>query len=337
MPHQDIIQGMLIGLALGDALGAPHEFKYQRNIPYTGILQYPPKMASRFQGARHGVIGQFTDDSEMALTLARSLIRNKGYNRNDIILSYEAWANSKPMGMGRNTRNLFCGVTTINGYEKRYHEGLLETNKNRIEKSIPSLSNNQGNGSLMRSAPLALTSGYDDVLTDCKLTNPSLVNQECSTIYITILRYAFYRYDPVSIFQAIRNLGQTKEVKEVIEQVAAGTNRDVTYNKGWVVHTLYCAIAAFTNLNTVFHGSYSEAINWVIMKGGDTDTNACVTGALIGAFKGYTGLLSELDTYNNIVTMLNANSNLGDFPRHPEYTLHDINGLSTNLSILYPN
>jgi ADP-ribosylglycohydrolase len=49
---------LLIGCALGDALGVPHEFSYCKD-KYTGKLQYIPKLLIRYKGYVYGTIGQF--------------------------------------------------------------------------------------------------------------------------------------------------------------------------------------------------------------------------------------------------------------------------------------
>lgn len=72
--YQDRVAGMLMGVALGDALGAPHEFKNSLSLnKYTGILEHASKITSRWQGVRSMVVGQVTDDTEMTLTLAQSI------------------------------------------------------------------------------------------------------------------------------------------------------------------------------------------------------------------------------------------------------------------------
>lgn len=114
----DKVQGMLMGAFLGDALGAPHEFKCNKNTLYTGILEHQGFRISRFQGRNDLMVGQVTDDSEMTLALLRTLIKDGEYVKNNVILSYLAWANSGGWMMGINTRALLRGVKTIKEYEK---------------------------------------------------------------------------------------------------------------------------------------------------------------------------------------------------------------------------
>lgn len=52
----DHVHGMLVGVALGDALGHPHEFRYHKNV-YTGKLQYRAEHRSRWQGTKYAAVG----------------------------------------------------------------------------------------------------------------------------------------------------------------------------------------------------------------------------------------------------------------------------------------
>jgi len=105
MPSLDKIRGMLIGVILGDALGVPHEFRYQRNVPYTGKLEHKPHLFFRYQRTLNLAVGQYSDDGEMTLTLARSLVANKGYDVDNTLQRYIMWANSGTSLMGKTLEN----------------------------------------------------------------------------------------------------------------------------------------------------------------------------------------------------------------------------------------
>ena len=80
--YKNEIVGSLIGLAVGDALGAPYEF---RRAPYKVSPDY-------VEGGTHTVsIGEWTDDTSMALCLAQSLIDNNGFNEKDQMDKYVSW------------------------------------------------------------------------------------------------------------------------------------------------------------------------------------------------------------------------------------------------------
>src|SRR5437868_1005143 len=168
----DCIRGMLMGGAVGDALGAPHEFMSQRSVPYTGLLTERTQVRTRWQGTFTLALGQITDDTEMTLILARSLVQKQGYNREAVLKEYMRWANEMKL-LGRNTRELFKGVKTIKGYEARYKKQF----------STPQSEWTQSNGALMRGSPLALLFDNQPVLTDTALTNPHPVTLDINLVY----------------------------------------------------------------------------------------------------------------------------------------------------------
>lgn len=314
----DKTKGIFIGAALGDALGAPHEFKYHHSNKYTGILHHRFKFNSRYQPTKYLVPGQTTDDTEMTLALAHSMIRNNGYNKDDVILSYEKWANNSVL-VGVNTRKLFKGVKTVKGYENRY--------KNMINSGEIS----QSNGSMMRCLPLAFLWDHNVIVTDCSLTNPSPVNIDANTVYINALRLALLGYDRATIFNTIKEISTTVEVRNVLIQVITQQQRDVKgKTKGWVLHSLYCAMWSL-----LYAPSYQEGIDYIIRLGGDTDTNAAISGALLGALFGYDSLTKNNQTKHNIQILLSADTKLGDIPRPEEYTIGPVNNFLTLTNTFY--
>ena len=311
-PHLllDRIRGMFMGAFLGDALGAPHEFRCCANIPYTGKLQHRAFMNSRWQGRKELEIGQVTDDSEMSLALLRTLVRDGGYNRDNVIMSYLEWANSGGWMMGINTREVLKGVTTIKGYQTRIAQKL----------ALPVASRTQSNGAMMRSSPLALLWDNNSVIEDVNITNPNPVCQDCNIVYISALRLALQGVNGLKIFELVSPLAQTDEIKAVIGQVRNREDRNIAENKGWCLHALWCALMTITSFT-----NYSDAMRWIITShpGSDTDTNACISGALLGANIGFERIQSEPQTAENIQILLNVNTANGLTPRPSQYSPYD--------------
>ena len=308
----DRVRGMFMGCFLGDALGAPHELKNNINVKYSGILDHPIKVFNRFHGTRESIVGQCTDDTEMTLALLRTLIKDQCYDKNNVILSYLKWANSGCWAMGKNTRALLKGVTTIKGYQKR------------LEKFGTS---SQSNGALMRSCPLALLPPNSHhlinvtvVIDDVTITNDNPVCIDCNIIYITALKLALQGYDGNTIFNIVKEMAQTVEVQELMKQIENREDRNIVENKGWCLNSLWCAMIVITSFT-----NYSEAIDWIntFQKGSDTDTNGCIAGALLGAILGYETLTQEEKTSLNINTILNVDVTQGELPRPIEYGISD--------------
>ena len=320
--YQDKIRGMLTGHALGDALGHPHEFHCQTD-KYTGKLEYRAKHTSRFQGTKYAAIGQCTDDTDMTMALCHSLINEKGYNREKVILAYEGWANQCKTGMGNNTRLLLKGVKTVKGYEGRYQKAL--------QGKLPgmkasALSEIKSNGSLMRCCPLAVlmckdnhndgdVNPFDVVYIDTKITNPNDVNMECNILYYLVLNCLLEGKTPMEALMASVDFTFGAEpgvpvILEAYEQLNNSSEdvkpRDITENKGYVVHSFYCAMWALDQLSKNPDIKYCTLIDQIINWGGDTDTNAAIAGAIIGLHHGYEKLMCEDITKENIEIMMNA-------------------------------
>lgn len=301
----DKVRGMLMGAFLGDALGAPHEFRVNAKVPYTGKLEHNAFNISKYQGRQSLQVSQVSDDSELILTLLRSIIKDQKYIRDNVIMSYLKWANSGGWMIGKNTRALLKGVTTLKGYQNRVAKHGLTS---------------QSNGALMRCSPLALLNDNDCVLQDLSITNFNAVCADCELIYVAALRLALRGNDGMTIFNHVYDLVQTAEVKAVFDQVLNNEPRNIAENKGWCLHGLWCSVTAMISFN-----SYSEAIDWVItaQKGSDTDTNACIAGALIGAILGFEALQSEPITNYNIEMVLTADIDNGPTPRPHIYQPKD--------------
>ncbi len=299
MSTLDKLTGMFIGGFLGDALGAPHEFRYSLSVDmYRGILEHPYFLRRRWHGNLTFPVGAFTDDSMMTLAMIKSIVSNNGYVKNDVILKYMDFANETPM-LGRNTRALLKGIITLRGYE------------NRSKKLDPL---NESNGALMRASPLAIFSDYVIWMEDSSITNISQANYISNIIYVQALRYAIEgksKEEIMEMAEMLSNQYGNQNIILAIQQAKSGIRRNVDErilvkgrsNKGWVVHGLYSAFWALYNFST-----FKSGIDIVISLGGDTDTNAKIAGDLMGAYYGYSEIMKDKYTeYNaNIVFQVNS-------------------------------
>lgn len=189
----DRVAGMLRGLALGDALGAPHEFS--RGFVYSGVVEHNATYRNQFQGTRRLGVGGVTDDTMLTLALAHSLLHEEGYQRTDVLHAYMRWASSKGShAIGFNTRALIKGVRTIKGYEKRFAAHFSDQEKRDAVQS---------NGALMRCAPLACLPDLSYTREDCYLTNPNELSAEVSSLQVVILRSALVDLSPAIIWHEI--------------------------------------------------------------------------------------------------------------------------------------
>jgi ADP-ribosyl-[dinitrogen reductase] hydrolase len=285
----DRIKGMLYGVFIGDALGIPFEFGNVRpKIAYSNIIN-DEVLTVKFQFATK-TLPTISDDSEKTITLLRNLINNNfKFDRNSLIMDYMEWANSGCM-LGVHTRELFKGIKTLRGYEGRIAK-LTEEQKNSA----------QSNGSLMSVSPLVLLGANVGVL-DTQLTNPNIVNTQCTTVYLEMLKLVIKAKTKVEIREYLSDLTKTQLHENVITLLQDALNGNNTRYigkpfKGWVCHSLYIAINAFLN-----HNTYLDAMVFIIKDnpGSDTDTNGAIAGALFGANTGFSGLLQNTDMKTNI-------------------------------------
>ena len=272
--------GCLYGLSLGDALGAPFEFRNTKpRFEWDGLLKDEPFVIRfRFSSLTFQP-GSVTDDTEMTLALLTSILNSPDgdYSSDDAIKEYMKWANLKNTPLGKNTRALFKGIKTVGGFRKR---------QAKVE-----MKSAQSNGSLMRCAPLVLVKDWKNAGDqDTALTNDNPINKQCTDIYLQILRYL--------IFGDTINLQcDSPVIKKAVMGALNGEVLDVSQNRGWVIHALYVALIS------VFRArSFEESMDYIathFMKG-DTDTIMSIAGGLIGALMGYDKMMQEERTRINI-------------------------------------
>ena len=147
MDRQDRAEGVLMGLACGDALGRPVEFRSPRAIEsehgtLTEMVGY---------GTHGKPAGTITDDTEQALCIARSLVERGEFTPNDIAERFVAWYNGGPFDIEIMTADALGRIDGGESWESA-GQNVWEA---KAEDS------NAGNGSVMRCAPLALAFADD--------------------------------------------------------------------------------------------------------------------------------------------------------------------------------
>ena len=277
----DQIKGMIYGCMLGDSLGIPFEFYHSSpKHEYDGsVLNKDVTINFRWSSV-FCPAGAVSDDSEMTLILLKYLLDNGNvYNRDQVLLAYLEWARDAKM-IGKNTRALFKGIKTIKGYEARMAK--ME-NKDTM----------QSNGSLMRASPLILNVKSSD--TDVNLTNPNGINRRLNKIYIHVLLMINEGKTRAEIISFLKEL-QTNYpiIRELLTDIITGVKRNIVEQKRWVGNSFYISLYTYLHFNDIEKGF--EYI--ITQKGSDTDTNACIYGALAGLELGYSKLFER--TKDNI-------------------------------------
>jgi ADP-ribosylglycohydrolase len=289
--NYDKILGMFSLVALGDVLGIPFEFKRMTpKIDYSPYINTIP-FEIHFQFANLKIKpGQVSDDTEMTFALFSTLVANNYvYNKENIIMAYMDFANQASM-LGKNTRRLFKGIKTINGYHNRFKK--LE----QAEKE-----NMQSNGSLMRCSPLIFADD-EHIYTDVYLSNPNNINFYANLLFVHLLRKCIQGTTKTELKEYCLKFQGPDILKEIIQKSTEEKDTvDITGNKkGWVLSSLYISLRTFWNYET-----FQEAAEFIIKDhpGSDTDTNCSIAGALFGAYYGYNKISEETVTSKNLLSI----------------------------------
>jgi len=273
-----------MGAVAGDSLGSLVEFKHAGEI--AGLHPEPGNFNLADGGVWGTLSGQPTDDTELALMLARSILRAGHYDADAAALAYGFWHDSRPFDEGGTTRAALQGIS-------RRAAGVSPAAAART--GAATRIDSEANGALMRLAPLPLYAAFLErekiialAVEDAALThaNPvcALSNAAFAVAVVSLLRGDAREAAWQSAMEAVRETGllhsgaHSASVVSTLEAAALGFPSDYGSHMG---HVLLCLHNAFACLLSGL--GLVEGIRKSAMAGGDTDTNAAVTGALLGA------------------------------------------------------
>jgi ADP-ribosyl-[dinitrogen reductase] hydrolase len=276
---KDRAVGSILGLALGDALGAPFEFRRRDAIPSP-----LPAFELPWMGLPPGT---WTDDTAMARNLWTSLIAHRGeLDLSDVLERHLAWLATDPPDVGNLTRRVLSG----------WRDGTSEDPaRDYVERRGPEVS--AGNGSVMYCAPLGAVRALtpERLLTEAPaLSALTHADARCRTacLAVTLAVAGLVRGEPAddAIPAAVAAVAD-REGGEELEYLAAEAGLARPIDGPDMGFTLFSAGVA---LRVAAEALDVEAgLREVVAFGGDTDTNAAVAGALLGARFGRSGLLAE--------------------------------------------
>ena len=257
----------IMGLVVGDAVGAPVEFMERDSFQLTDMVGY---------GSHNVPPGTWTDDSAMALATVESIARLGKVDANDIMQNFSLWftkAEFTPFG-----RTFGVGNTVMQALYK-YLEGTPAT-----QCGCPNFWDN-GNGALMRILPLAYTDCDNEVIDAVSgLTHGHEISKTACRAYIKIARYLLEgRYDLRSILSIFEVFPIEREEFKRIPVLKKYTRNQIS-SSGYVVDTLEAALWSLLHSN-----SYRECILLAANLGEDTDTTCAVAGGLAGIMYGIGG------------------------------------------------
>lgn len=267
--------GALTGACVGDAAGAVLEF-----------LKHDPTAADVARaltfpggGCWRVAPGQITDDGELTMALARALAERRGFESERVARGYAEWYRSRPFDVGQTTARAF-------GIQEK--DGVPLADVMRAAAREGSMGS-KANGSLMRATPLGvLGCGTEPeaiavlAFEDSALSHPNPSCCEAVACYtIAIASLIEVPGDRARAWSRAHGWGTKHAGAEVQEWLAlAQGDEEVPFTPmdGFVRIGFVHAFRHFLR-----ETSFSAAIEDTLAGGGDTDTNACIVGGLLGA------------------------------------------------------
>ena len=286
------IKAVMIGHAVGDALGVPVEFCSREEIAEDPVTDM------RGFGSYPVPAGAWSDDTSMSLCALDSL--SKGVIDHDEIMdNFVRWASNDeftPTGemfdIGRTCLTAIRNFLEVDG-RPALECGLTDEHSN-------------GNGSLMRIHPFALYAfvkggtlgkSLDIIREGSIMTHAHPRTIYACGIYAMVFWEVLKGADKVKVLSEIENAAvlfdgiypeESDHFEWAFHKKLASKSADEISSSGYVVHTLEAALWCLLTTN-----SYKECVLKAVNLGEDTDTVAAVAGGLAGAMYGYDAIPEE--------------------------------------------
>lgn len=272
-------RGALLGLVAGNQLGVSTEHlgtaeAIRKAFP-RGVLDLapPPKNSP------------YDDDAAMALLLGESLLASQGFDAHDVARGWVKWMKVDGRGIGTTTKR---ALTLIDRGKEPFEAGRLANQENPGRSA--------GNGSVMRCIPVALRYHEDpDRLIRVSTQQAAITHSDerCTwgAAAVNLAARELLHGNIYFIDEVLHKIGDRapRVLREAIHRVPREAESDLPITRageaGYVVHCIEIAFWFVTH-----DRSLEEALISLAQAGGDTDTNAAVAGALLGARYGEVAL-----------------------------------------------
>lgn len=279
------IIGLFYGQLVGDALGTRYEFKKKEKvIDQISKDTIENKLPILGGGPFNVGVGQYTDDSELALGIWYSILVNNSYDIDSIAEQFYLWSRSMPFDIGNATRTAF-------GSGESRQDMLSNAQANSYSLS---------NGCLMKISAIGainfLTTNAYNVTSlakeICELTNPNPVCIDICKCYVKAIEYAIKTGDPKIAYKKACDVAELDITKLLLKASLTrmspvkliGSNGQISEIDTDGACQGYVGIAFQNAFYHLLHTkSFTEVMIHTMCLGGDTDTNACIVGALYGA------------------------------------------------------
>lgn len=302
MPNH--LKTILIGTAVGDALGVPVEFQQREMLKANHVTDM------REYGTHKQPKGTWSDDTSLMLCLAESMV--EGLDINKLAQKFIAWKNDNlwtPHGWVFD-----IGIGTRIAIE-RLEDGMSP----ELAGGFDEMDN--GNGSLMRILPLVLhikdldiEQRYDWTKKVSSITHGHVRSVMACFYYLEFAKKIidgkdkFQAYNElqseVTIYFESRKINplEIQKFSRLLFEDISKVEEDNIKSSGYVLHTLEASVWCLLTTN-----SYKEAVLKAVNLGSDTDTTAAVTGGLSGLYYGIDEIpidwLYEIARFEDIIEL----------------------------------
>jgi len=276
--------GAVVGSAVGDALGAPFEFRpagtYGEDFPGPVVGGIGEMIGNHvWQPA------EFTDDTQMAIIQARSLLDFNGINGADLFTKFGEWA-AHAKDVGIQTRAVL--------------NSGLPWDEAAAAHFAANPHNGAGNGGLMRATPAAVyyachergEESMEYARDLAAITHGDPAAHWGAAIYHAMIHAGLHGNDPFVALDAILATLPADQDRFVAMLAPDWTPADTTLRNGTVWMCLAQAVWAVRTTT-----SFADAIVAAIQLGDDPDTVAAVAGGIAGAIYGIQAIPSRWTTY----------------------------------------
>jgi len=261
----DAAVGAMLGTFVGDALGMPWEGASSESIP--------DQLEMRDE--RLGP-GTYTDDTQMMIGLAESLLRQDVVDEGDLAETFLSLYDPR-RGYGEGTTRVF----------DLWRRGVgVDEAAGRVFEGHGSL----GNGAAMRVAPVAVRFFDDSVLLatqarrSARVTHAHRVGIDGAAVQAAAIAAALDGDDPLA---AAVSSARTQEVRAAIAEARRRTedrlDADTLAGGGRGIAPTADGSVAAAVVAATRADSFEAAVTVAIRAGGDTDTAGAMTGAIAGA------------------------------------------------------
>ncbi|UZR95343.1 ADP-ribosylglycohydrolase family protein [Chondrinema litorale] len=304
---------ILLGVAVGDALGVPYEFKSRealRKLPVRDMIGYM---------THNQPAGTWSDDSSLTFCLAEAIA--DGYTLKTAAFNFIKWKNeaywtarNKIFDIGLTTAKAITDLARILSIEDLE---ALETLK------YASTEYDNGNGSLMRILPLIyVIKGKDikmqfEIVWNCSaLTHRHIRAGMCCMIYLKLAEYLINGLHKIIAYEKTRediqelwrlidfDSTEQKHFQRVIQEDIREVSENLILSGGYVIESLEASLWCF-----LLEDSFQETVLKAINFGHDTDTTGAITGGLAGIYYGYESIpeywIASLARFEDILELGN--------------------------------